>query len=89
MGGKIHQMSSKKKGSHLLKGHSMLIIFSCQTRSTFRLNYLFSLNCRFGGRLNSIEENNKFRCTTNALDSDKQSGLKDFVSEIKNTFGLR
>ncbi|KAK9935825.1 hypothetical protein M0R45_012701 [Rubus argutus] len=44
---------------------------------------------QFGGRLNSIEENNKFHCTTNALDSDKQSGLKDFVSEIKNTFGLR
>ncbi|PRQ28178.1 putative galactinol--sucrose galactosyltransferase [Rosa chinensis] len=44
---------------------------------------------QFGGRLNSIEENNKFRSTTNMVDSDKPSGLKDFVSEIKNSFGLR
>ncbi|KAL6200837.1 hypothetical protein ACLB2K_024552 [Fragaria x ananassa] len=42
---------------------------------------------QFGGRLNSIEENNKFRSIV--VDGDKPSGLKDFVSEIKNTFGLR
>ncbi|XP_052183134.1 probable galactinol--sucrose galactosyltransferase 2 isoform X3 [Diospyros lotus] len=36
---------------------------------------------QFGGRLVSIEENKKFRETAN--------GLKDFVSDIKRTFGLK
>ncbi|CAN6690336.1 unnamed protein product [Malus baccata var. baccata] len=45
---------------------------------------------QFGGRLNSIQENNKFRRTTNKEgESETPSSLKDFVSEIKGTFGLK
>ncbi|XP_075664682.1 putative galactinol--sucrose galactosyltransferase 2 isoform X3 [Castanea sativa] len=43
-----------------------------------------------GGRLLSIEENNKFRRTENEPQSEAQapSSLKDFVTDIKRTFGL-
>ncbi|PQM36337.1 putative galactinol--sucrose galactosyltransferase 2 [Prunus yedoensis var. nudiflora] len=45
---------------------------------------------QFGGRLNSIQENNKFRRTTNKeAESETPSGLKEFVSEIKGNFGLK
>ncbi|KAH0969874.1 hypothetical protein GBA52_022030 [Prunus armeniaca] len=45
---------------------------------------------QFGGRLNSIQENNKFRTTTNKeAESETPSGLKEFVSEIKGNFGLK
>ncbi|KAK2652648.1 hypothetical protein Ddye_012504 [Dipteronia dyeriana] len=40
---------------------------------------------QFGGRLVSIKENSKFRGTAN----EAQTCLKDFVSDIKKTFGLK
>ncbi|KDP29033.1 hypothetical protein JCGZ_16422 [Jatropha curcas] len=43
---------------------------------------------QFGGRLASIEENNKFR-RTNEAQSDAPIDLKHFVSDIKSTFGLK
>lgn len=47
-----------------------------------------TLNCRFGGRLASIKENNKFRGTTGD-DQKETSGLKDFVLDIKKNFCLK
>ncbi|XP_060964403.1 probable galactinol--sucrose galactosyltransferase 2 isoform X2 [Cannabis sativa] len=44
---------------------------------------------QFGGRLLSINENNKFRRASNDAQSDAPSDLKSFVSEIKNTYGLK
>ncbi|XP_062160527.1 probable galactinol--sucrose galactosyltransferase 2 [Alnus glutinosa] len=44
---------------------------------------------QFGGRLGSIEENNKFRRTANEAQSEAPIGLKDFVSDIKRNFGLK
>ncbi|KAJ9690061.1 hypothetical protein PVL29_012629 [Vitis rotundifolia] len=44
---------------------------------------------QFGGRLVSIKENNKFRETANEDLNGAPSGLKDFVSDIKRTFGLK
>ncbi|KAM6585512.1 hypothetical protein CsatB_012514 [Cannabis sativa] len=44
---------------------------------------------QFGGRLLSINENNKFRRSSNDAQSDAPSDLKSFVSEIKNTYGLK
>lgn len=46
-------------------------------------------NYRFGARLVSIEENNKFRKMQNEAVSEAPSGLKEFVSDIKRTFGLK
>ncbi|KAJ9184225.1 hypothetical protein P3X46_003972 [Hevea brasiliensis] len=43
---------------------------------------------QFGGRLESIEENNKFR-RSNEAQSDAPIDLKHFVSEIKSNFGLK
>ncbi|KAK1395425.1 Galactinol--sucrose galactosyltransferase [Heracleum sosnowskyi] len=44
---------------------------------------------QFGGRLVSIEENNKFRKPGNEAAGNPPSGLKDFVSEIKKSYGLK
>ncbi|XP_034697047.1 probable galactinol--sucrose galactosyltransferase 2 [Vitis riparia] len=44
---------------------------------------------QFGARLVSIKENNKFRETVNEDLNEAPSGLKDFVSDIKSTFGLK
>ncbi|KAA8519248.1 hypothetical protein F0562_013504 [Nyssa sinensis] len=44
---------------------------------------------QFGARLVTIEENNKFRQTADQVLSEAPSGLKDFVSDIKGTFGLK
>ncbi|TKY72294.1 galactinol--sucrose galactosyltransferase 2 [Spatholobus suberectus] len=44
---------------------------------------------RFGGRLISIKENNKFRAAGDVTESGAPDSLKDFVSEIKSTFGLK
>ncbi|CBI38532.3 unnamed protein product, partial [Vitis vinifera] len=44
---------------------------------------------QFGARLVSIKENNKFRETANEDLNEAPSGLKDFVSDIKSTFGLK
>ncbi|KAM7501087.1 hypothetical protein LguiA_025501 [Lonicera macranthoides] len=44
---------------------------------------------QFGARLVSIEENNKFQKTQNEAVSEAPSGLKEFVSDIKRTFGLK
>ncbi|XP_038712471.1 probable galactinol--sucrose galactosyltransferase 2 isoform X1 [Tripterygium wilfordii] len=43
----------------------------------------------FGGRLVSIEENSKFRKTADGARDGAPSSLKDFVSDIKKTFGLK
>ncbi|XP_022642894.1 probable galactinol--sucrose galactosyltransferase 2 isoform X2 [Vigna radiata var. radiata] len=43
---------------------------------------------QFGGRLISIKENNKFRAIGNVTENGAPVSLKDFVSEIKSTFGL-
>ncbi|CAK7323377.1 unnamed protein product [Dovyalis caffra] len=43
---------------------------------------------QFGGRLVSIEENNKFRRTANESLGDAPNNLKHFVADIKRTFGL-
>jgi len=53
------------------------------------LTYWFLWNCRFGGRLISIKENNKFRAVGNVTENGVPTSLKDFVSEIKSTFGLK
>ncbi|XP_027931803.1 probable galactinol--sucrose galactosyltransferase 2 [Vigna unguiculata] len=44
---------------------------------------------QFGGRLISIKENNKFRAIGNVAENGAPISLKDFVSEIKSTFGLK
>ncbi|KAF8414301.1 hypothetical protein HHK36_002303 [Tetracentron sinense] len=44
---------------------------------------------QFGGRLVSIKENNKFRKTANGTFIDAPSDLKEFVSDIRRTFGLK
>ncbi|WOG83160.1 hypothetical protein DCAR_0102334 [Daucus carota subsp. sativus] len=44
---------------------------------------------QFGGRLVSIEENNKFRKPGNEAAGKPASGLKDFVAEIKKSYGLK
>lgn len=92
MGGKIQLMSSKKKGSHLLKGHSKFIFFIYYFLGLADCEYInvtvVSLDCRFGGRLASIKENNKFRGTAEDGQSEP-SGLKDFVLDIKKNFGLK
>ncbi|CAK7331060.1 unnamed protein product [Dovyalis caffra] len=44
---------------------------------------------RFGGRLVSTEENNKFRRTANESLGDAPNNLKHFVADIKRTFGLK
>ncbi|KAF6153868.1 hypothetical protein GIB67_001101 [Kingdonia uniflora] len=49
----------------------------------------FVQGSQFGGRLVSIKENEKFRKNRNASLNEEPSDLKDFVSDIKRTFGLR
>ncbi|KAK9267795.1 hypothetical protein L1049_010231 [Liquidambar formosana] len=45
---------------------------------------------QFGGRLVSVGENSKFRKSANeALSEAPTGGLKDFVKEIKSSFGLK
>ncbi|KAL0300916.1 UNVERIFIED_CONTAM: putative galactinol--sucrose galactosyltransferase 2 [Sesamum radiatum] len=44
---------------------------------------------QFGARLMSIKENSKFRKTANDDSSNTPHSLKDFVSDIKSTFGLK
>ncbi|KAK4491878.1 hypothetical protein RD792_002658 [Penstemon davidsonii] len=44
---------------------------------------------QFGARLMSIKENQKFRNTTNGTSTNKQHGLKEFISDIKTTFGVK
>ncbi|GFQ05983.1 probable galactinol--sucrose galactosyltransferase 2 [Phtheirospermum japonicum] len=44
---------------------------------------------QFGARLMSIRENKKFCKATNDDSSDSPRSLKDFVSDIKSTFGLK
>ncbi|XP_042039687.1 probable galactinol--sucrose galactosyltransferase 2 [Salvia splendens] len=44
---------------------------------------------QFGARLMSIRENEKFRKASNYDSSGKPHSLKDFVSDIKETFGLK
>lgn len=45
--------------------------------------------CRFGARLVSIQANSKFQKTTNKAASEESVSLKEFVSDIKETFGLK
>lgn len=51
--------------------------------------FYYPPNCRFGGRLVSIEENNKFRRTENEGQIEAPNSLKDFVSEIRTNFDLK
>ncbi|KAL5140663.1 putative galactinol--sucrose galactosyltransferase 2 [Glycine soja] len=44
---------------------------------------------QFGGRLISIKENSKFRAVGDVTESGAPVSLKDFVSEIKSSFGLK
>ncbi|GLT46719.1 hypothetical protein SLA2020_204580 [Shorea laevis] len=44
---------------------------------------------QFGGRLASIGENHKFRRKPNEAQSEAPTDLKEFVSDIKRTFGLK
>ncbi|XP_058112944.1 probable galactinol--sucrose galactosyltransferase 2 isoform X1 [Magnolia sinica] len=44
---------------------------------------------QFGARLLSIKENNKFRRTSKGDADEGPSDLKDFVTSIKRTFGLK
>ncbi|XP_017979161.1 PREDICTED: probable galactinol--sucrose galactosyltransferase 2 isoform X2 [Theobroma cacao] len=44
---------------------------------------------QFGGRLASIKENKKFRRISNEAKSKAPRDLKEFVSDIKKTFGLK
>ncbi|KAG5561022.1 hypothetical protein RHGRI_004147 [Rhododendron griersonianum] len=43
----------------------------------------------FGGRLVSIKENRKFKKTENEAPSEAPTDLKEFVSDIKKSFGLK
>lgn len=52
-------------------------------------HFLDSPNCRFGGRLLSIKENHKFRRQENGVPSSLPRDLKEFVSDIKETFKLK
>jgi hypothetical protein len=89
MDGKILLMSFKRMVWHLLKDRSellFLIIFLLE------IKYLFAdffKTCRFGGRLISIIENKKFRATGDVTESGTPDSLKDFVLDIKSTFGLK
>lgn len=49
----------------------------------------FREGSQFGARLMSIRENEKFRKAANDDSSNKPHSLKDFVSDIKGTFGLK
>ncbi|KAL1566900.1 galactinol--sucrose galactosyltransferase [Salvia divinorum] len=49
----------------------------------------FREGSQFGGRLMSIRENEKFRKASNYDSSGKPRSLKDFVSDIKENFGLK
>ena len=92
MGGKTRLMSFKKKGSHLLKGPSKLTLypFTHFKEHILVLNPpLPHPNFRFGGRLASIKENNKFRRIANEAKSKAPSDLKEFISDIKRTFDLK
>ncbi|KAI3442218.1 Galactinol--sucrose galactosyltransferase [Psidium guajava] len=44
---------------------------------------------QFGGRLASIKENQKFRRTEDGSLSDAPTDLKEFVADIRGTFGLK
>ncbi|KAI5559799.1 hypothetical protein BDE02_16G002100 [Populus trichocarpa] len=44
---------------------------------------------QFGGRLVSVEENNKFRRRSNESQADAPNDLKHFVADIKRNFGLK
>ncbi|OVA19719.1 Glycosyl hydrolases 36 [Macleaya cordata] len=44
---------------------------------------------QFGGRLVSIKENSKFRKKANEALNEAASNLKDFISDIRRTFGLK
>ncbi|XAR53893.1 Galactinol--sucrose galactosyltransferase [Bertholletia excelsa] len=44
---------------------------------------------QFGARLVSIEENSKFRRAENGTPIEAPTDLKEFVSDIKSTFGLK
>ncbi|XVF75136.1 hypothetical protein PTKIN_Ptkin13bG0163500 [Pterospermum kingtungense] len=44
---------------------------------------------QFGSRLASVKENSKFRRTANEANSKTPGDLKEFVSDIKRTFGLK
>ncbi|KAG6743464.1 hypothetical protein POTOM_052156 [Populus tomentosa] len=44
---------------------------------------------QFGGRLVSVEENSKFRKTSNESQADAPNDLKHFVADIKRNFGLK
>jgi hypothetical protein len=44
---------------------------------------------QFGGRLVSIKENSKFKKTENEAPSKAPADLKEFVSDIKKSFGLK
>lgn len=89
MDGKILLTSFRKKESHLLKGHSRFCPFIFLFVQKAHLSLLISPDYRFGARLVSIKENNKFRETANEDLNEAPSGLKDFVSDIKRTFGLK
>ncbi|XP_057795142.1 probable galactinol--sucrose galactosyltransferase 2 isoform X2 [Salvia miltiorrhiza] len=49
----------------------------------------FREGSQFGGRLMSIRENEKFRKAANDDSSGTPHSLKDFVSDIKGTYGLK
>ena len=73
-------MIFRKKVKRILKDLSEFISFSSFIK-TLEIFYLYSLISvaiyRYGARLVSIKENSKFR------------GLKDFITKIKKTYGLK
>jgi len=79
----------QKDGEPFIEGSqwaSTLNLFSSENQM---LTYWFLWNCRFGGRLISIKENSKFRAVGDVTESGAPVSLKDFVSEIKSSFGLK
>lgn len=81
-------MNSKKKESHLLMVHSKFIPFPFMLIRKMQA-FLSPPNFRFGGRLVSVEENNKFRRRSNESQADAPNDLKHFVADIKRNFGLK
>lgn len=85
-------MNSRKKVNQLLKDLSMFftaLVLHLDTSSPYLSSKFLSPIRRYGARLVSVKENNKFRRTADGASNNGATSLKDFVSNIKQTYGLR
>lgn len=85
-------MNSRKKVNQLLKDLSMfftLLVLHLDTSGPCLSSKFLSPIQRYGARLVSVKENNKFRRTADGASNNGATSLKDFVSNIKQIYGLR